>query len=84
MIVDDSERVVVEVSPSTIRDGVWDFFYSLEGEPVALYDALNDPAHRRNLAAERPDICEMMHAKFVRWMDDMETPEAYAAPRRRL
>ena len=84
LIVDDSERVVVEVSPSTIRDGEWDFFYSLEGEPPALYDAVNDPAHQHNLAAERPDICEMMLAKFVRWMDAMDTPEAYAVPRRRL
>ncbi len=84
LIVDDSERVVVEVSPSTIRDGEWDFFYSLEGEPVELYDAAKDPGHQRNLAAEQPEICAEMHGKFVRWMDDMDTPEAYAAPRRRL
>lgn len=84
LIVDDCERVVVEVSPCTIRDGEWDFFYSLEGEPVALYDAVQDRGHQRNLAAERPDICEMMHTKFVRWMDEMDTPTEYAAPRRRL
>ena len=84
LIVDDSERVVVEVSPSTIRNGEWDFLYALEGEPIELYDALNDPGHQRNLAAELPAVCEMMHAKFVRWMDEMGTPEAYAAPRRRL
>ena len=84
LIVDDNERVVVEVSPSTIHDGQWDFLYSLEGEPIELYDAVNDPGHQQNLAAERPDICAMMHAKFVRWMDVMETPEEYAAPRRRL
>ena len=84
LIVDDSERVVVEVSPSTIRDGEWDFFYALEGEPIELYDAVNDPGHQRNLAGDHPEICEMMHAKFVRWMDAMDTPAAYAAPRRRL
>ncbi len=84
LIVDDSERVVVEVSPSTIRDGEWDFLYSLAGEPVELYDAMNDPGHLRDLAAEHPEICALMHAKFVRWMDKMETPETYAAPRRRL
>ena len=61
LIVDDSERVVVEVSPSTIRDGEWDFFYSLEGEPVALYDAVNDPGHQHNLADQRPEVCQMMH-----------------------
>jgi len=84
LIVDDSERVVVEVSPSTIRDGDWDFLFALEGEPIELYDAVNDPGHQRNLAEERPDVCQMMHAKFARWMDEMETPAAYAAPRRRL
>ena len=83
-IVDDNERVVIEVSPSTIRDGQWDFLYSLEGERVELYDAVNDPEHRRNLADERRDICEMMHAKFVAWMEEMGTPDAYAAPRRKL
>ena len=76
--------MVVEVSPSTIRDGEWDFLYALEGEPIELYDAVNDPGHQRNLAEKRPDVCEMMHAKFVRWMDEMGTPEEYAAPRRRL
>ena len=84
LIVDDSERVVVEVSPSTIRDGEWDFLYSLEGERFELYDAVNDPAHQYNLADEKPDICQIMHAKFVAWMDQMDTPEEYAAPRRRL
>ena len=85
LIVDDSERVVVEVSPSTIRDGEWDFLYALEGEPIELYDAVNDPAHQRMIWRPRgPTVCEMMHAKFVRWMDEMGTPEAYAAPRRRL
>ena len=78
LIVDDSERVVVEVSPSTIRDGEWDFLYALEGEPIELYDALNDPAHQHNLAAELPQVCEMMHAKFVagwmRWARPKNTP----------
>ncbi len=83
-IVDDNERKVVEVSPSTIRDGEWDFLYSLEGKRIELYDAVHDPAHRRNVADERPEICQMMLDKFVIWMDAMGTPEAYAAPRRRL
>lgn len=76
--------MVVEVSPSTIRDGEWDFLYSLEGEPIELYDAVNDPGHQRNLAAEQPDVCAMMQAKFARWMEAMDTPEEYAAPRQRL
>ena len=84
LIVDDSERVVVEVSPSAIRDGKWDFLYSLEGERVELYDAVNDPGHSRDLSAELPDVCAAMHAKFARWMDEMDTPEEYKAPRQRL
>ena len=84
LIVDDSERVVVEVSPSAIRDGQWDFLYSLAGERVELYDAVKDPRHHNNLAAQRPDVCAQMHAKFVRWMQQMDTPAEYAAPRLRL
>ena len=84
LVVDDNERVVVEVSPSTIRDGEWDFLYSLEGERIELYDAVNDPNHRNNLANDRRDVCEMMHAKFVGWMEELGTPEEYAAPRRKL
>ena len=79
-IVDDSERVVVEVSPSTIRDGKWDFLYSLQNEPIELYDARRDPAHQRNLADQNRDICEMMHAKFVDWMDKMDTPSKNTPP----
>ncbi|MCY4466908.1 MAG: sulfatase [Chloroflexi bacterium] len=84
LIVDDSERVVVEVSPSTIRDGQWDFLYSLAGEKVELYDAVNDPGHKQDLAAQKPDVCAMMHAKFTRWMAQMDSPEEYAAPRQSL
>ncbi len=83
-IVDDNERKVVDVSPSTIRDGEWDFLYSLEGEPHELYDAVNDPQHQRNLATEKPDVCEMMLQKFVAFMDAVDTPQEYAAPRRKL
>ena len=83
-VVDDTERKVVEISPSTIRDGTWDFLYSIEGERIELYDAVNDPEHQNNLAAEKPEICQMMLDKFVTWMDEMGTPEAYAAPRRKL
>lgn len=84
LIVDDSERVVVEVSPSTIRDGQWDFLYSLAGEKVELYDAVNDPEHKQDLAEQKPDVCAMMHAKFVSWMAQMDTPAEYAAPRQSL
>ncbi len=83
-IVDDNERKVVDVSPSTIRDGEWDFLYSLEGEPHELYDAVNDPQHQHNLATEKPDVCEMMLQKFVAFMDAVDTPQEYAAPRRKL
>jgi len=83
-VVDDNEHQVMEVSPSTIRDGEWDFLYSLQGERIELYDAIRDPEHRYNLADENRDVCEMMLAKFVVWMDEMDTPEEYAAPRRKL
>ena len=83
-VVDDNERKVMEVSPSTIRDGEWDFLYSLQGERIELYDARHDLQHQNNLADEKRGVCEMMHAKFVAWMDKMNTPAEYAAPRRRL
>ena len=35
--VDGQNRVVVEVSPSSITDGVWDLLYAAEGQKVELY-----------------------------------------------
>lgn len=82
--VDDLTRHVLEVSPSTITDGVWDLLYGVAGDPVELYQGELDPGHERNVLAERPQEAERLHAGFVRWLEAVGAPPDSLAPRRSL
>jgi arylsulfatase A-like enzyme len=82
--VDDKTREAKEISPSTITDGTWDLLYSVYGDPVELYDRINDPGHQNNLFPGARGIAEELHARFVKWMEKMGVPEKELAPRRKL
>ena len=82
--VDDLARKAVEVSPSTITDGTWDFLYSVEGETNELYRSEEDPGHKNNLSEERPDVVEKLHAKFSKWLAAVGTPEHLLTPRKKI
>ncbi len=82
--VDGQNRVVVEVSPSSISDGEWDLLYAVEGQPVELYNAADDPGHQHDVSAENPAAVAELHARYVQWLESVDTPERYLAPRRKL
>jgi arylsulfatase A-like enzyme len=82
--VDDHARKVAEISPSTITDGKWDLLYAVHGQPVELYDNEKDPDHEHNLIEEHTDIAQRLHAQFASWLEEIDTPEHYLAPRREL
>ena len=82
--VDDRERELLELSPSTITDGEWDLLYSVEGETVELYRSEEDPGHENDVADERSDIVESLHANFSKWLADVGASEDLLEPRMRL
>lgn len=82
--VDDQKREAMEVSPSTITDGVWDLLYSVQGDPVELYDRIRDPGHLHNLYLQQIEIAQALHARFVEWMEKLGVAEKELAPRRKL
>lgn len=79
--VDDQNRTVMEVSPSTITDGTWDLLYSVSGQPVELYRTKEDPGHLNDVSAEHPEVVQQLHAKFVQWLRQVQTPEKHLNPR---
>lgn len=82
--VDDQAREIVEVSPSTISDGEWDLLYAVSGQKVELYRRNEDPQHKKNVAAQHPEVVRELHARFVAWLQVQETPERHLEPRRSL
>jgi|WetSurMetagenome_2_1015567.scaffolds.fasta_scaffold28896_2 arylsulfatase A-like enzyme len=83
-IVDDQPRKVVQLSPSTITTEEFDLLYSVEGEPVELYDAKADPQHLHDLAAEKREIVAILHQMYVLWLQEMGTPEDRLTKRLKL
>jgi len=83
-VVDDLERRVVEPLPSTITDGEWTLLYATEGEAVELYHTASDPLQEENVFEENETIARDLHARFVRFLEQMNTEEGRIAPRRRL
>ncbi len=82
--VDGQNRVVLEISPSTITDGEWDLLYGIEGQPVELYRAKEDVGHQRELSGSYPDVVAALHSQYVEWLRAIDTPERFLSPRRRL
>ena len=82
--VDGQNRVVVEISPSSITDGEWDLLYGVEGQRIELYRAKEDAGHQNDLSETYPEIAAALHKRYLDWLVATETPERYLAPRRRL
>ena len=82
--VDGQNRVVVEVSPTTITDGEWDLLYAVEGQRVELYRAKEDASHHKDLSESQPDVVQQLHARYVRWLESIDAPERFLTPRLRL
>ncbi len=82
--VDGQNRVVVEISPSSITDGEWDLLYAVEGQKVELYRSRTDPGHQHDLSATYPDVVAKLHAQYVQWLIAADTPERFLEPRRCL
>jgi len=52
----------------SLRDGPWKFHYgSRRRGEIELYDVVNDPGERNNLAPKRPDIVQALTAKADTW-----------------
>ena len=64
--VDGQNRVVVEISPSSITDGEWDLLYAVEGQRVELYRSKEDADHQHDLSETYPEIVKTLHSQYVR------------------
>ncbi len=82
-IVDDSQRRIVELSPSTIRTKEWDLFYAEQGEPVQLYRAA-DRANVEECAAQEAVALAEVHGKYHSWLTEMGAPATVLAARQAL
>jgi arylsulfatase A-like enzyme len=51
---------------------------------LELYDLKRDPGQKRNLAAKRHDVVAKLHREYVRFLEELKTPEEQLAPRREL
>ena len=82
--VDDQNRTVVEVSPSTITDGEWDLLYSVEGQQVELYRSREDPGHLADVSDDYPQVIQRLHRDFATWLQELGTVDHHLQPRLKL
>ena len=79
--VDGQNRVVVEVSPSSITDGEWDMLYAVAGQRAELYHRQRDPQHLRDVSAEYPAVLAGLHGAYAQWLRAVDTPTHFLKPR---
>ena len=82
--VDGQNRVVVEMSPSSITDGEWDLLYAVESQPVELYRAREDAGHHIDVSSDYLAVVQSLHGRYVEWLKSIDTPERFLAPPLRL
>ena len=82
--VDGQNRVVVEISPSSITDGEWDLLYAVEGQRVELYRSKEDAVHLNDVSDTYPEVVAELHNRYVRWLHSIDTPERFLVQRLRL
>ena len=57
-----------------LRAGDWKLLEFFEDGRLELYDLAADPGETTNLAEERPDVTERLHARLVAWREELEAP----------
>ncbi len=82
--VDGQNRVVVEISPSSITDGEWDLLYGVEGQQLELYRAKADPGHENDVSDAYPEVVADLHSRYVSWLRSIDAPDRFLAQRLRL
>ncbi len=85
-IVDDVNRQVRELMPSTVTTKEWSLLYSTKGEAIELYNLKEDPQEKKNVAAipENRTVVEALHGNLVQLLEQCGTDEEFLAPRREL
>ncbi len=56
---------------------------SISTEP-ALYRVSDDPQESHDLLPQNPGLAAEIHRRYVAWLEEVGTPEAHLAGRRRL
>ena len=79
--VDGQNRVVVEISPSSITDGEWDLLYAVEAQRVELYRAKEDRGHDSDVSEACPEVVAELHNRYVKWLRSIDAPERFLAQR---
>jgi len=82
--VDNFERRVTTYLETTISSGNWTMLYRRSGLPVELYNVREDPAQKKNVARQYPNVCRRLHRKFFGLIKSCDTEPALLEPRERL
>ena len=83
-VVDDEERNMRENQPSTIRTKEWSMLYSIAGEPVELYNMIDDPKQEKNVFAENIDVAKHLHKQLFDYLASLGTDDVFLNLRQNL
>jgi arylsulfatase A-like enzyme len=70
--------------PSTVWTDEWSLVYWRTGIEPELYHLPSDPDQLRNVYADHRDVARELHGRYVRLLQELQTPPAHYWPRRLL
>ena len=72
---DDSHDTIFRTRPGTaLRHGKWKFHEYFEDGRVELYDLVEDPGERNNIAGANPETTAELHRIMKNWRAEMNAP----------
>ncbi len=69
------------LATAMLYDGRYTYLYGGTEQPHELYDFRNDPKQERNLLRKDRGRARKMHRRFIRWCEELGTPEQYIEER---
>jgi arylsulfatase A-like enzyme len=70
--------------PSTLWTEEWSLVYWRVGIQPELYHLPTDPAQNQNIYLDHQDVARELHGRYVRLLQELDTPAAHYWPRRLL
>lgn len=69
------------IATAMLNDGRYTYLYGGTDERPELYDLRDDPEQKKNLIRKDTARARAMHKKFIRWLEEIESPKQHIEAR---
>jgi arylsulfatase A-like enzyme len=61
--------------PTAVRTDDYLYIYGGDEWPSELYDLIADPGEQRNILAQKKDVGQALHARYLKFLEEIECPK---------